>query len=152
MATTVINKVTAAVICRAVIFIRITTKKRITPMLISQKAAFSNIKNALPDCSFMKENMREKVISETGKENPRKNIFSCSLGLETSFKYSLLSITRADISSPRDKHNRAAWWNFSEAGTLGRKKSKGKIENFWMRVKSTRTNKINDMAIAAAYK
>ena len=69
---TVTNRVTAIEIFRNGIAISIKIKKIMTPRLMSQNAAFLNIKNALLDSTFMNENMSEKVIKETGKENPRK--------------------------------------------------------------------------------
>ena len=57
-------------------------KKMITPKLTNQNPIFFR-NSTVPAFSFIRANKREKVIRDRGKENPRKNVSSWSLGMLT---------------------------------------------------------------------
>ena len=96
-------------------------------------------------------NMRDMVIRETGNEKPRKNTSRVSFGDETSFQYSLLQITSAEITRPMERQRREAWWNLEAAPTEGLKKSRGKNENALVRTLSASAAMTREMAMAAGY-
>ena len=86
----------------------INRKKMITPRFTNQNPMFFIHKTDLP-LSFIKLNSNDMVISESGNENPRKKVSSCSFGKLLSIKkYSLFNITRLDITSPMERHNKEA--------------------------------------------
>jgi hypothetical protein len=109
------------------------TKKIITPRFTIQKPAFFRLKIIFGKSPFIKEKITDIVIREIGKENPRKKVSSFSFGNEIILKYSLLRITRAEITSPMERQRRDAWWNFSETGASGLKKLTGNKDNDYCR-------------------
>ena len=88
---------------------RIKIKKIITPRFTIQKPTFFRRKIIFEKSPFIKEKITDMVIKEIGKENPRKKVSSFSFGKEIILKYSLLRMTRAEMTSPMERQRRDAW-------------------------------------------
>jgi len=108
MIITVKNRINATIIIGTKSSKIIKIKKKITPRFTDQKQKFSKNKLNFVLLFLIYEKSTLIVIKETGNENPRKKTLSVNFSYLIQCMYSLFNMTIAEITSPIDKHKRAA--------------------------------------------
>ncbi len=126
-------------------------KNMITPPHIDQNVMCSIIITGGGVSFSIMPKITDIVISETGKEKPRKKTSGVSFSKWNSPSQASLTITKAERRRAETRQIREALWNFSEVLCLALKNIEGKRGNFSLLNDSVITASITAAAAAGKY-
>ena len=87
---------------------RIKRKKIMTPRLIVQnEISFRNVERGAL-WFFIRAKITDILISEIGKEKPRKNVSKVSFSRVNQWVYSLFTMARLEITNPQERQSNEA--------------------------------------------
>lgn len=79
-----------------------------TPRLMIQNEICLRKRNGLTLLLFMSAKITDMLISEMGKEKPRKNVSKVSFSRANQWVYSLLTMARLEKNSPQERQRSEA--------------------------------------------